>query len=173
MDLLCMKCRHLVETEKCPVCGSTDTRPPEAADPCFLVAVDGPRSALLAGTLERENIPFRMLTTRAGKIKMYRAFFVPFERIDDAITVTENLWKDGDPVSAELFELSSELFAGDEIDNMEASQLDDLSREDLQAYLEKIRKTLKEIRLEEQRWKQRTNRLLDMKEEAEALLEDL
>jgi vacuolar-type H+-ATPase subunit I/STV1 len=73
----------------------------------------------------------------------------------------------------ELFELSSELFTGDEIDNMEAFQLDDLPAEDLKAYLDKIRRTLKEIRLEEQRWKQRTNRLLDMKEEAEALLEDL
>ena len=56
----------------------------------------------------------------------------------------------------ELFELSSGLFTGDEIDDMD-----------------KIRRTLKEVRLEEQRWKQRTNRLLDMKEEAEALLEDL
>lgn len=73
----------------------------------------------------------------------------------------------------ELFELSSGLFTGDEIDDMEAFQLDDLSAEELKAYLDKIRRTLKEVRLEEQRWKQRTNRLLDMKEEAEALLEDL
>ncbi len=73
----------------------------------------------------------------------------------------------------ELFELSSGLFTGDEIDEMEAFQLDDLSAEELNAYLDKIRRTLKEVRLEEQRWKQRTNRLLDMKEEAEALLEDL
>lgn len=76
-------------------------------------------------------------------------------------------------MAPELFSLSSELFAGDEIDRMEAYQLDDLSAEELKACLEKIRLTLKEIRLEEQRWKQRTNRLLDMKEEAEALLEDL
>ncbi|MBQ6382366.1 MAG: hypothetical protein IJJ42_02040 [Clostridia bacterium] len=73
----------------------------------------------------------------------------------------------------ELFELSSGLFTGDEIDDMEAFQLDGLSAEELKAYLDKIRRTLKEVRLEEQRWKQRTNRLLDMKEEAEALLEDL
>ncbi len=73
----------------------------------------------------------------------------------------------------ELFTLPSELFAGDEIDSMEASALDDLSAEELKACLDKIRRTLKEIRLEEQRWKERTTRLLDMKEEAEALLEDL
>ena len=73
----------------------------------------------------------------------------------------------------ELFELSSGLFTGDEIDDMEAFQLAGLSAEELKAYLDKIRRTLKEVRLEEQRWKQRTNRLLDMKEEAEALLEDL
>ena len=74
---------------------------------------------------------------------------------------------------SELFTLSPDLFAGDEIDEMEASQLDDLSAEELKACLDKIRRTLKEIRIEEQRWKERTNRLLDMKEEAEALLEDL
>ena len=73
----------------------------------------------------------------------------------------------------ELFTLPSELFAGDEIDSMEASELDDLSAEELKACLDKIRRTLKEIRLEEQRWKERTTRLLDMKEEAECLIRDM
>ena len=67
----------------------------------------------------------------------------------------------------------SELFDGDEIDRMEASLLDEMDLEELKAYREKISRTLKAIRAREQLWKQRTNVLLDMKEEAECLIEDL
>ena len=59
----------------------------------------------------------------------------------------------------------NDLFDAQEIDLMEASVLDDLSLEDLQEYRDRITKTLKEIRRQEQLWKQRTVILLDMKEE--------
>ena len=66
-----------------------------------------------------------------------------------------------------------ELFSAEEIDQMEASMLDEMSMAELKAYKEKIIKTLKEIKEQEQKWKQRTIILLDMKEEAECLIEDL
>ena len=66
-----------------------------------------------------------------------------------------------------------ELFEAEEIDRMEASMLDEMSLEELKDYREKIMKTLKEIKIQEQKWKQRTIILLDMKEEAECLIDDL
>ena len=45
--------------------------------------------------------------------------------------------------------------------------------EELKAYRNRIIKTLKEIKIQEQIWKERTKLLLDMKEEAECLIEDL
>ncbi len=66
-----------------------------------------------------------------------------------------------------------DLFDANEIDRMEASMLDQMSVEELKAYKNRITRTLKAIRVWEQLWKQRTNILLDMKEEAECLIEDL
>ena len=65
------------------------------------------------------------------------------------------------------------LFDADEIDRMEASMLDGLSLEELKAYKDRISRTLKEIKAQEQQWKQRTVILLDMREEAECLIDDL
>ena len=70
-------------------------------------------------------------------------------------------------------EADTGLFEGDEIDRMEASMLDSLDLEELKAYKNRITKTLKWIKVQEQQWKQRTNILLDMREEAENLIDDL
>ena len=56
---------------------------------------------------------------------------------------------------------------------MECSILDGMDLEELKAYKDKISKTLKEIKALEQLWKERTNRLLDMREEAENLIDEL
>ena len=56
---------------------------------------------------------------------------------------------------------------------MDIDQLEDLSLEDLKAYKGKIMKTLREIKYLEQKCRERTNMLLDMKEEVENLIEDL
>ena len=66
-----------------------------------------------------------------------------------------------------------ELFTAEEIDGMEASMLDEMDLEELKAYRSRIMRTLREIKAQEQMWKQRTTILLDMKEEAECLIEDL
>ena len=86
MELLCQRCRRLVETEQCPFCGSTETREPQNADACYLTELDGPVAPALAGRLERSGIPYRIVTSRIGKIKVFRVFFVPYDRIDDAMS---------------------------------------------------------------------------------------
>ena len=68
--------------------------------------------------------------------------------------------------------VGDEVFDAEEIDGMEAVMLDDLSAEELKAFRNKAIRTLKEIRAREQLWKQRANVLMDMREEAENLLEE-
>ena len=63
-----------------------------------------------------------------------------------------------------------DLFTADEIDRMEAIMLDSMDLEDLKAYKSRIIRTLKAIKVQEQLWKERTSILLDMKEEAEYLM---
>ena len=66
-----------------------------------------------------------------------------------------------------------DLFGADEIDRMEAVMLDSMDLEDRKAYKSRIMRTLKAIKVQEQLWKERTSILLDMKEEAEYLINDL
>ena len=66
-----------------------------------------------------------------------------------------------------------DLFSADEIDRMEAVMLDNMDPEALKAYKSRIMRTLKAIKVQEQLWKERTTILLDMKEEAEYLIDDL
>jgi len=66
-----------------------------------------------------------------------------------------------------------DLFSADEIDRMEAVMLDSMDLEALKAYKSRIMRTLKAIKVQEQLWKERTTILLDMKEEAEYLIDDL
>ena len=66
-----------------------------------------------------------------------------------------------------------DLFSADEIDRMEAVMLDSMDLEALKAYKSRIMKTLKAIKVQEQLWKERTTILLDMKEEADYLIDDL
>ena len=66
-----------------------------------------------------------------------------------------------------------DLFSADEIDRMEAVMLDSMDLDALKAYKSRIMRTLKAIKVQEQLWKERTTILLDMKEEAEYLIDDL
>ena len=69
--------------------------------------------------------------------------------------------------------MEEQFFDAEEIDRMEAADLDGMNLEELKAYRDKIMETLKEIKVQELLWKQRKIVLLDMKEEAEYLIEDL
>ena len=168
MELYCTVCSRIVETEKCPHCGSQETRMPYSNDYCWLTEVTGSMAVLLEGALAKEGIPYRMHTTSMGKVYMFRSFYVPYSRIEDASQAIDELWGERPPVLDE-----NELFSVEEIDQMDIGLLEDMRLEDLKTYKDKINKTLKAIKYQEQQWKQRANLLLDMKEEAENLIEDL
>ncbi len=69
--------------------------------------------------------------------------------------------------------MDEQIFDAEEIDEMETSQLDGMDLEELKAYRNRILETLKEIKAQEQMWKERKIILLDMKEEAEYLIDEL
>ena len=173
MELLCERCKRLTEEDVCPSCGGTELREPMDDDECRLAELDWSRTAAFAELLNRNGIPFREhIGMPGGKYHgPSRVFYVPFRCLEDARTEWENLIAilEGVPTKAETGE---GFFEGDEIDRMEAADLDGLSPEELKAYSRKITRTLKWIRAQEQAWKERTNRLRDMKEEIEYLLDE-
>ena len=57
-------------------------------------------------------------------------------------------------------EAMNDLFTADEIDRMEAILLDDMNPEELEAYRNRIIKTLKEIRVQERIWKKQLSLVL-------------
>ena len=122
MDLLCERCRSVIDTEPCPVCGGMEIRPPEAEDLCRLTTLDGPRTEILSDTLERAGIPFRLVSA-TNRYHLYRTFFVPYEHFDDAFNIDRELWRTPEPMADDLFESAPGLFTGDEIDRMEDDQL--------------------------------------------------
>ena len=69
--------------------------------------------------------------------------------------------------------MDEQVFDAEEIDEMETSQLDGMDLQELKAYRNRILETLKEIKAQEQMWKERKIILLDMKEEAEYLIDEL
>ena len=168
MELICTTCRHLADAEQCSYCGSWETKVPEAEDPCFLATLNGPEAAVLSVRLERNGIPYRKQLVHMGKITVTYAFFVPYGNLEDALSENEKMWGDEQAMGND-----NTVFSAEEIDEMDIGNLDSMDLEELKAYKARIISTLKEIRFQEQRWKERTNLLLDMREEAENLIEDL
>ena len=172
MELICLKCRRLIEEQQCPFCGNTETREPERDDPCYLTELDDPMSAALSATFELNGIAHRIRIRHVGRTSIMRAFYVPYDQFDDAWSEVQKMWEDVRPTDPAHLE-EADLFSGEEIDQMETVQLDQMSVEELRAYKNKITRTLKEIKAREQQWKQRTIVLLDMREEVECLIDDL
>ena len=174
MVRICEKCRRIIMEEVCPVCGSTETREPADDDRAFLITTsDAASAAVLSEFLNQKDIPFRMNTVSIGKYSVIRDFYVPYSCLEEAQREMAKLWKEEPAGDAWNEELGSDVFQADEIDQMECSILDGMDLEELKAYKDKISKTLKEIKALEQLWKERTNRLLDMREEAENLIDEL
>ncbi len=174
MELLCLKCRRLVEEETCPFCGSTEIREPADNDDVYLTELDWSYSEMFMALLKRDNFPFRtQVTVCGGKYEgPQRVFYVPWGRLEEADAKWHELVFHAENRGGLPPEEGAEFFEADEIDRMEAADLDSLSPEELKAYRKKIVQTLKEIRAQEQKWKERTNRLMDMKEEIEYMLDE-
>lgn len=173
-EMICEKCRRLIVEDVCPVCGCTDVHEPAENDHAFLITADHAGSVMVSKILEQKDIPYKMATVQIGKYSVTRDFYVPYGRLEEAELELDNFSVNKQPTEDFLSEgLGQDVFHAEEIDQMEWADLDDMELEELKAYKDKIVKTLKEIKAQEQQWKTRVTKLLDMKEEAEGLIEDL
>ena len=201
-EMICEKCRRLIVEDVCPICGCTDVHEPAENDHAFLITADHAGSVMVskileqkdipykdhaflitadhAGSvmvskiLEQKDIPYKMATVQIGKYSVTRDFYVPYGRLEEAELELDNFSVNKQPTEDFLSEgLGQDVFHAEEIDQMEWADLDDMELEELKAYKDKMVKTLKEIKAQEQQWKTRVTKLLDMKEEAEGLIEDL
>ena len=173
-EMICEKCRRLIVEDVCPICGCTDVHEPAENDHAFLITADHAGSVMVSKILEQKDIPYKMATVQIGKYSVTRDFYVPYGRLEEAELELDNFSVNKQPTEDFLSEgLGQDVFHAEEIDQMEWADLDDMELEELKAYKDKIVKTLKEIKAQEQQWKTRVTKLLDMKEEAEGLIEDM
>lgn len=173
-EMICEKCRRIIVEDVCPVCGCTDVHEPAENDHAFLITADHAGSVMVSKILEQKDIPYKMATVQIGKYSVTRDFYVPYGRLEEAELELDNFSVNKQPTEDFLSEgLGQDVFHAEEIDQMEWADLDDMELEELKAYKDKIVKTLKEIKAQEQQWKTRVTKLLDMKEEAEGLIEDM
>ena len=173
-EMICEKCRRIIVEDVCPICGCTDVHEPAENDHAFLITADHAGSVMVSQILEQKDIPYKMATVQIGKYSVTRDFYVPYGRLEEAELELDNFSVNKQPTEDFLSEgLGQDVFHAEEIDQMEWADLDDMELEELKAYKDKIVKTLKEIKAQEQQWKTRVTKLLDMKEEAESLIEDL
>ncbi len=173
-EMICEKCRRIIVEDVCPICGCTDVHEPAENDHAFLITADHAGSVMVSKILEQKDIPYKMATVQIGKYSVTRDFYVPYGRLEEAELELDNFSVNKQPTEDFLSEgLGQDVFHAEEIDQMEWADLDDMELEELKAYKDKIVKTLKEIKAQEQQWKTRVTKLLDMKEEAESLIEDM
>ncbi len=173
-EMICEKCRRIIVEDVCPICGCTDVHEPAENDHAFLITADHAGSVMVSKILEQKDIPYKMATVQIGKYSVTRDFYVPYGRLEEAELELDNFSVNKQPTEDFLSEgLGQDVFHAEEIDQMEWADLDDMELEELKAYKDKIVKTLKEIKAQEQQWKTRVTKLLDMREEAENLIEDM
>ena len=173
-EMICEKCRRIIVEDVCPICGCTDVHEPAENDHAFLITADHAGSVMVSKILEEKEIPYKMATVQIGKYSVTRDFYVPYGRLEEAELELDNFSVNKQHTEDFLSEgLGQDVFHAEEIDQMEWADLDDMELEELKAYKDKIVKTLKEIKAQEQQWKTRVTKLLDVKEEAESLIEDL
>ena len=89
----------IIDEERCPVCGSRKIRTPEATDPCFLTEQDFVSSGILEDVLQQKGIPFLKknvmgagMAIRVGPMLDRSRFYVPFEHMQKALPLLEDLF---------------------------------------------------------------------------------
>ena len=97
--MYCEKCCRIIEADRCPVCKSKRVREPEAKDPCFLTEQDYLSSGILEDLLKQNGIPYLKkdvmgagLAIKVGPMLERSRFYVPFEQLESARAVTEEVF---------------------------------------------------------------------------------
>jgi len=96
--MYCEKCNRIIEEDRCPVCKSRKIREPEAKDPCYLTEQDYLTSGILEDLLKQNNIPYLKkdvmgagLAIKVGPMLERSRFYVPFEQLNSATAIMEDL----------------------------------------------------------------------------------
>ncbi len=97
--MYCEKCSLIIDAGRCPVCGSRKVREPLPKDPCFLTEQDYVFSGILEDVLTQNGILFQKkgimgagLAAIVGPMLERNRFYVPYEQLDDARSVTDELF---------------------------------------------------------------------------------
>ena len=97
--MYCEKCSRIIEADRCPVCKSKRVREPEAKDPCFLTEQDYLSSGILEDLLKQNGIPYLKkdvmgagLAIKVGPMLERSRFYVPFEQLESARAVAEEVF---------------------------------------------------------------------------------
>ena len=99
--MYCEKCSRVFGGDRCPVCKKSRVREPEAKDPCFLTEQDYLSAGILEDLLKQNAIPFLKknvmgagLAIKVGPMLDRSRFYVPYDRLDAAAAVLEELLPD-------------------------------------------------------------------------------
>ena len=97
--MYCEKCCRILEETRCPHCKNRKTRDPEPKDPCLLTEQDYISSSILEDVLKQNGIPFLKkdvmgagMAIKVGPMLERSRFYVPFDRWESALALTEDLF---------------------------------------------------------------------------------
>ena len=168
----CVKCKSVSDTDKCPACGSWQTRTPEADDICLLAERPYIQASMLAGFLDRKGIPY-MVQSRSlkpqGPTMGIRAIYVSYDRLAEAQAAEVELFaadetvqpagavQDGDPAGV--------LSMPEPLSDSDIYGLEKMSREELKEYRNRLTATLREM-------KKREETIRDVMDEIDFMLEE-
>ena len=97
--MYCEKCCRIIEADRCPVCKSKRVREAKPKDPCFLTEQDYLSSGILEDLLKQNGIPYLKkdvmgagLAIKVGPMLERSRFYVPFEQLESARAVAEEVF---------------------------------------------------------------------------------
>jgi len=101
--MYCEKCSRVFDGNDCPVCKKSKVREPEAKDPCYLTELDYISSGILEDVLKQNGIPYLKkdvmgagMAIKVGPMLERSRFYVPFEQLESAAAVADELFSAAD-----------------------------------------------------------------------------
>ena len=101
--MYCENCCHIIEAERCPLCKSRKVREPGPKDPCFLTEQDYISSGILEDLLKQNGIHYLKkdvmgagMAIKVGPMLERSRFYVPFEQLENAVSVVEDVFSPAD-----------------------------------------------------------------------------
>ncbi len=97
--MYCEKCGCVIDADRCPFCKIRRIREAEPDDICFLTEQDYVSSGMLEDVLQQNEIRFLKknvmgagVAIKVGPMLERSRFYVPFEQLEDAMAVVEDLF---------------------------------------------------------------------------------